>query len=702
MMTIKEYAQDVNKTEEEIIKLCEILGIVLEDYEYDMLDQESITILDNNLDQLSTTEVIPTAEKEVIEELEEKEYFDEKYEEVEERKAKKRVSKSDRKNMYKSKDKLQANVVQQQEYELAADEIIKHENMTVKDLAKELEVNPTEIISFLMKQGIMATINNTLTLEQVELVALEYDKIVVEVNDITEAHFEELEFEDSEENLEERPPIITIMGHVDHGKTTLLDMLRKTNIVDDEAGGITQHIGAYQINYNDHLLTFLDTPGHEAFTQMRARGASVTDIVILVVAADDGVMPQTREAIDHAKAAGVPLLIAVNKIDKPTANVEKIKTDLAAHDIVCEEWGGNYIFTEISAKENMNLDKLLENIILVSELEELKANPNRYAMGTVIETRVDHGRGVVATLLVQNGSLRLSDPIVVGKHYGKVRSMSDDLGHEIVTAIPSQPVEITGLSSLPSAGDKFMAFENEKRAKQISSERAELDRLRNQKVSTPTTLESLFEQIKESEFKELNIVLKADVHGSLEAVKSSIEKMMIQDVKINVVRASVGAISESDVLLASVSKAILIGFNVRPNAVARKKAEEEKVEIRLYNIIYKIIEDLELAMKGLLDPEFEEKVLGQLEVRETYKVSKLGTVAGCFVTDGIVKSSSLIRLIRDGIVVHEGELSSLKRFKDNVKEVKTGYDCGIMINGFNDIKVGDVVEAYEMQQIEVV
>ncbi len=712
MMTVLEYSQDVGKSVEDIIKLGAMFDLVFEDEDH-MLSQDDIILLDNNLNKLVEEEAVSDAEVEVVEtetaeDDSDIDYFEEKYFEDEEAKVKKtqsskskKVSKSDRKNMYKNKEKLTRNVVEVEEVVLEHDEIAFKEGMTVGELATALNVAATEIIKHLMMQGVMATINNSLTVEQVEAIAIEYDKIVKEVKEVKESDFEELEFIDTAENLDKRAPIITIMGHVDHGKTTLLDMLRKSNVVDAEAGGITQHIGAYQITHHDDKLTFLDTPGHEAFTKMRARGASITDIVIIVVAADDGVKPQTVEAIDHARASKVPMIIAVNKMDLPTANPDRVKQELSAHNVVCEEWGGDIIFTEISAKEGQGIDKLLDNVLLVAELGELKANPNRYAMGTVVEARVDKGKGVVATVLVQNGTLRLGDPIVVGASYGKVRSMHDSYGHELTHADPSMPVEITGISDAPNAGDKFMAFESEKKAKSISNERRDLMKEKNKQGNVAVTLDTLFDKIQEQKLKELPIVLKADVQGSVEAVKNSIEKLEIGDVVINVVRASVGAITESDVLLAEASGAILVGFNVRPNGQARQKASEAAVEIRTYNIIYKVVEELEHAMKGLLDPEYEEVILGQVEVRETIKVSKVGTVAGCYVTDGMIKSNALIRLIRDGIVIFEGELSSLKRFKDDVKEVKNGYECGLTIKDYNDIKIGDVVEAYEMKLIKV-
>ena len=485
------------------------------------------------------------------------------------------------------------------------------------------------------------------------------------------------------------------MGHVDHGKTTLLDTIRKTNVALGEAGGITQAISAYQINYKGKPITFIDTPGHAAFTEMRARGASITDIVIIIVAADDGVMPQTREAIDHAKAAGVPILVAINKIDKPGANPERVKTELSECGLTPDNWGGDTIYTEISAKENINIDELLENILLVAEMEQYKANPSRYAIGTVIESRLDKQVGPIATILIQNGTLRLGDPLVVGTSYGKVRVMKNDKGEEITEAYPSSPVEITGLSETPTAGDKFMAFESEKQAKSISDQRKEQAKQNNRKSNDAVTLDDLFSKINEG-LKEINVIVKADVNGSSEAVKNSLEKIEVEDVRIKVIRSSVGAITESDVVLAKASNAIIIGFNIRPNNSIRDYAKENGVEIRLYDIIYKVVEEMEAAMKGMLDPVYEEKVLGSAEVRQLFKFSKVGVIAGSYVIDGIIKNDAKARIIRDGVVVYDGQINSLQREKDSVKEVKKGFECGLTIENFNDIKVKDIIEAYEL------
>ena len=489
------------------------------------------------------------------------------------------------------------------------------------------------------------------------------------------------------------------MGHVDHGKTTLLDTIRKTNVALKEAGGITQAISAYQIKYNDKKITFIDTPGHAAFTEMRARGASITDIVIIIVAADDGVMPQTREAIDHAKAAGVPIMVAINKIDKPGANPEKVMTELAECGLTPDEWGGDTLYNKISAKEGTGINELLENILLISEMQEYKANPARYAIGTVIESRLDKHVGPVVTLLIQNGTLRLGDPIVVGTAYGKIRTLKDDCGNEITEASPSLPVEITGLNETPTAGDKFMAFESEKQARNIGEQRKTQAKLRANKTSESVTLDDLFSKIKDG-IKELNVIIKTDVNGSAEAVKNSLEKIEVEDVRVKVVRSSVGAITESDIVLAKASNAIIIGFNVRPNNEIKDYAKENGVEIRLYNIIYKVVEEIEAAMKGMLEPIFEEKVIGSAEVRQLFKFSKVGIIAGSYVIDGVIKRDAKARVIRDSVVIYDGEIGSIQREKDSVKEVKKGLECGITISNFNDIKVNDVIEAYEMVEIE--
>lgn len=577
------------------------------------------------------------------------------------------------------------------------------DTLTVGELAKKLHREPSEIIKKLFMLGVMATINQDLDKDAIELICSEYgveveEKVSIDVSDLESFITED----DNEENLSERPPVVTIMGHVDHGKTTLLDSIRNSKVTKGEAGGITQHIGAYQVEVNDKKITFLDTPGHAAFTTMRARGAKVTDITILVVAADDGVMPQTVEAINHAKAAEVPIIVAVNKIDKPTANPDRVMQELTEHGLIAEDWGGDTIFVPISALTGEGIDQLLEMILLVSEVEELKANPDRRAYGTVIEAQLDKGRGPVATLLVQNGTLKVGDPIVAGNTFGRVRAMVNDIGRRVKEAGPSMPVEITGLHEVPQAGDRFVVFEDEKTARQVGEARAQKALQETRSESARVSLDTLFEQMKQGDIKELNIIVKADVQGTVEALAASLQKIDVEGAKVNIIHTGVGAITESDIILATASNAVIIGFNVRPNPNAKRMAEQENVEIRLHRIIYKAIEEIEQAMKGLLDPEYQEKVIGQVEVRTTFKVSKIGTIAGCYVTDGKVTRDSSVRLIRDGIVIFEGEIDSLKRFKDDVKEVNQGYECGITIKNFNDIKEGDVIEAYIMEEIKPV
>ena len=575
--------------------------------------------------------------------------------------------------------------------------------ITVGELAEKLNKNSSELIKVLFMLGNMVTINSQLDDETVELLCVEFNVTCTKEVIIDEADLEEeLKEEEDESLLQSRPPVVTIMGHVDHGKTTLLDTIRKSRVTAGEFGGITQHIGAYQVSVKGKKITFLDTPGHEAFTAMRARGASITDIVVIVVAADDGVMPQTKEAIDHAKAAGAPIIIAVNKIDKPDINLDRIYGELADNNVMPEEWGGDTMFCQISAKVGTGVNDLLESILILAEVEDYKANPDRIATGTVIEAKLDKGRGPVTTLLVQKGTLHAGDIVVVGSAYGRVRKMVDDHGREIKVAGPSSPVEIIGLNDVPAAGDVFKVFENEKKARQIAETRLQnkIDNERN--ASSALTLDDLARQIEEGNIQSINVILKADVQGSAEAVKASLEKIDVEGVRVNVIRSTAGAITESDIDLAVASNAIVIGFNVRPSAVVRKKAEECKVDIRLHNIIYKALEEMEAAMKGMLAPVYEEVVIGQAEVRQTFKVSKVGTIAGCMVTDGSIRKGCKVRLIRDGIVIYTGNLGSLKRFQNDAKEVNAGYDCGITIENFNDIKENDVIEAYEDQQVEVV
>lgn len=577
-----------------------------------------------------------------------------------------------------------------------------YESLTVAELAKKLGREPSEIIKKLFLLGVMATINQELDKDAIELICTDYgveveEEIRVDISDL-EGYFEG---EAEEQGVQkERPPVVTIMGHVDHGKTTLLDSIRNTKVTAGEAGGITQHIGAYQVVENGKKITFLDTPGHAAFTTMRARGAKVTDITILVVAADDGVMPQTIEAINHAKAAEVPIIVAVNKMDKPSANPERVMQELTEHGLVSEEWGGDTIFAPISALKGEGIDNLLEMVLLVSEVAELKADSKRRAIGTVIEAQLDKGRGSVATLLVQDGTLKVGDPIVVGHTFGRVRAMVNDLGRRVKEAGPSTPVEITGLNDVPQAGDRFVVFEDEKTARQVGESRASTALQAQRSEKTRVTLDNLFDQMKQGEMKELNLIVKADVQGSVEAMAASLMKLDVEGVNVRIIHTGAGAITESDISLAAASNAIVIGFNVRPDTNAKRAAEAEGVDIRLHRVIYKVIEEIEAAMTGLLDPEFQEKIIGQAEVRETFKVTKIGTIAGSYVTEGKISRDSGVRVIRDSIVVFEGELESLKRFKDDVKEVARGYECGITVKNYNDVKEGDIIEAFVMEEIK--
>ena len=600
------------------------------------------------------------------------------------------------------KKQLKSNFPTKKEEIVAKDGVIVYEEgITVGQLADKIGQTPANVIKVLFLLGTMVTINSSLNDEQVELICLEYGFEVEKHVEVSEVNFEEIDIQDDEKDLQPRCPVVTIMGHVDHGKTTLLDTIRKSAVVEGEFGGITQNIGAYQVEVNGKKVTFLDTPGHEAFTAMRARGAQVTDIVIIVVAADDGVMPQTKEAIDHAKAAGVPIVVAINKIDKEGADPERIKGEMAEHGLLPEDWGGDTVYCEISAKKRIGIEELLETLTVVAELADLKANPNRYAYGSVVEGKLDKGRGPVATLLVENGTLRAGDPIVVGTSFGRVRQMLDDRGKIIKEALPATPVEITGLNDVPVAGDKFMAFENEKQARSVGETRLKAKQDKERSSGAALSLDDLYSQIKEGEMIDLNIIVKADVQGTAEAVKASLEKIDVDGVRVNVIRSTAGGISESDVLLASASQAIIYGFNVRPNAKVRQKAEEEGIEIRLHNIIYKMVEEIETAMKGMLAPEIKEVVTGQAEIRQVIKVSKVGNIAGCYVTDGFIRRNCGIRLLRDSVVVYEGKLGSLKRFQDDAKEVAAGFECGLSIENFNDIKEGDIVEGYIMEEVEV-
>lgn len=575
------------------------------------------------------------------------------------------------------------------------------EGMTVAEISKKIYREPAEIIKKLFLMGVMATLNQGLSADAIELLAADYGieaeaKVIVDNTDL-DSFFEKIS---EDEQMVNRAPVVTIMGHVDHGKTTLLDYLRKTQVSLSEAGGITQHIAAYQVEAQGRIITFLDTPGHAAFTTMRARGADVTDIAIIVVAADDGVMPQTIEAINHAKAADVPIIVAVNKIDKPAANPGRVMQELSEHGVISEAWGGETIFVEISAKFGQNITDLLDMILLVADVQELKANPNRLALGSVIEARLDKSKGAVATVLVQQGTLRIGDPIVVGNTYGRVRTMVNDHGRRVKEAVPATPVEITGLNDAPQAGDRFVVFEDEKTARAAGEERAKNALIEQRNATTRVTLDNLFSSLQEGQLKEVNVIIKADVQGSAEALSSSLQKIEVEGVRVKIIHTAVGAITESDITLAAASNAIIIGFNVRPTPQAKKQAEDEQVDIRLHQIIYRVIEEIETAMKGLLDPEFEEQITGQVIVRETYKVSKVGTIAGAYVLEGYITRNSKVRVIRDSIVIFDGELASLKRFKDDVKEVKLGYECGLMIENYNDIQVDDIVEPYQMVEIK--
>ncbi|MBR3210464.1 MAG: translation initiation factor IF-2 [Bacilli bacterium] len=710
MMTLEDYASDVGKTIEEIMALCDKVGINYED-ESSLLDDVSITLLDNELQDAEDYvegDIEDLEEKRLEEEVEDKaeelayntkidlettSFTKVKPKNATKQENNKKDFQKERKKIYKHREKLQSNEIPQDE-----NVILYKKGMTVTELAEKLEVAPVELVKKLMGLGVMAGINQSIDYDSAEVITSEYDKVLKKEETADISNFENYEIEDRKEDLEERPPVVTIMGHVDHGKTTLLDAIRNTDVVAGEAGGITQAIGAYSVKCNGKLITFIDTPGHAAFTEMRARGASITDIVIIIVAADDGIMPQTVEAIDHAKAAGVPIIVAINKIDKPDANVERIMTALVENGLTPEEWGGNIIVNKISAKTGQGIDELLENILLVAEMQEYKANPNRYASGTVIESRKDSKVGSVATLLIQNGTLRLGDPIVIGNFYGKVRTLKDDKGNNIVEAKPSIPVEVTGISEIPSAGDKFMAFESEKQAKDIAHERTLRSKEEDSNFSG-MTLEDLFGRIKEGQ-KEINVILKADVNGSLEAVKNALEKINVEGVKVSVIRGGVGAITESDVVLASASHAIIIGFNVRGNTSTMDTAKQYGIDIKTYDIIYKVVEDVENAMKGMLEPEFEEKVLGTAEIRQIFKFSKIGLIAGCHVTSGVIKNNLKARIIRDDIIVYNGSVSSLQHEKDQVKEVKKDMDCGMTLENCQDYKEGDIIEVYELVEVK--
>ena len=669
----------------------ELITILMEEFNVEVknhmstIEDEDAALIKELLAGKSEGEVVSDEKaKSIVDE-----YEDELAEQLNKASKKKKRSKKEEESL---KDNGNANMNEAQIIEIG-------ETITVKELAEKLNKPTNDVIRTLIFQGVMAAINQEIDFATAEKVCNEYEVLIEKKEESQELEALEIE-EDDEENLQKRPPIVTVMGHVDHGKTSLLDCIRKSKVTDSEAGGITQHIGAYTITLNGEKITFLDTPGHEAFTAMRARGAQITDVVILVVAADDGIMPQTKEAIDHCKAAGVPMVVAINKIDKPGANPDRVKQELAEQGLLAEDWGGDTICEEVSAKQNLNIDKLLEMVLLTAEMLELKANENRRAKGTVIEAKLDKGRGPVASLLVQNGTLHVGDSILVGSTYGRIRAMFDDTGKKIKSAGPSIPVEILGLSEVPEAGDRFNQVKDEKTARIMADSRKEKLKAETLLANHRVSLEDLYSQIKEGKVKELSIIVKADVQGSVEAIKQSLEKLSTDDVKVRVIHGGVGAITETDITLATASNAIVIGFNVRPDSNAVSQADRDGVAIKTYRIIYDAIEDVKSAMIGMLDPEYKEVILGSAEIRETYKISNVGTIAGCYVLNGKLQRNSEARVIRDGIVIFESKLSSLKRFKDDAKEVAAGYECGLTIDKFNNIKEGDIIECFMMEAIK--
>ena len=701
-MSIKEYADSMNCTVQEILNKCRELGIKASDKD-SFLEDDDIIVLDNAINIISTNTESTFEDNDALDEAVENILGEEINSKpiIKKEKLKKKgnnFSSKDndylnkKKAMYKNKTKLKGN-------DASNDSIILYEEgETVSSLANKLGVSAPDIIKKLISLGLMMNLNQVISFENAEIVVLDYGKTLKKSETRDISNFEEYEVIDDEADLVLRPPVITVMGHVDHGKTTLLDYIRKSHVAAGEAGGITQAIGAYQIDYNGSKITFIDTPGHAAFTAMRARGASVTDIVIIVVAADDGVMPQTKEAVEHAVSAGVPIVVAVNKMDKPDANPDKIMQEMAELNLTPEAWGGNIPFVNISAVTGFGIDSLLDTVLAIAEVSELKANPNRYAIGTVIETRADKALGSVASILIQNGTLRLGDPIVAGTVYGRIRTLKNDQGVNIISAGPSTPVEITGLNGSPAAGDKFMAFESEKEAKEIAEKR-EIEAKNQKQKKEVVSFDDLFNKIKGGA-KEIKVVLKCDVRGSEEAVKSALEKLSTDEVKIKVIRSGIGGITESDVILANASDAVVIGFNVVPSNITKDVAKEYGVEIRLYQIIYKLVEEMELAMKGMLDPEYEEKVLGTASIKRMFKFSKVGSIAGCIVTSGIIKNKAQVRVIRDGVIIYDGVIASLQREKDTVKEVKNSLECGITIENFNDLKEGDIFEVYENVEVK--
>lgn len=698
-MNIKDYAKDVNLSVAEVLRKCDELGIKADGNS--ILSDDDIIMIDNTINLISTDKETTYEEEDQIDDVVEKVLQSENIVKKDmvansKQKLKKKDSsnadfKNLKKQMYKSKSKLMSNVKE--------DNIVLYEEgMSVKAFADALGVSLNDIIKKLMSLGLMLSMNEVIDFENAEIVALDYNKTLKKKESQDIADFDHYEVIDDEKDLKERPAIVTIMGHVDHGKTTLLDYIRSTRVAEGEAGGITQAIGAYQTEKDGHKITFIDTPGHAAFTQMRARGASVTDIVVIIVAADDGVMPQTKEAIDHAKSAGVPIIVAVNKIDKPNINIERVYTEMSENGITPESWGGEYPFINLSAKTGEGVDTLLETILAIAEVKELKANPNRYALGAVIEEKLDKNVGGLSSFLILNGTLRLGDPVVVGTTYGKVRTMKNDKGESIVEAGPSTPVEITGLNDTPKAGDKFMAFETIEEAKEVAEKRKNIEKEKSN-VKKTLSLDELFESVNAGQ-KEVAVVLKADVRGSEEAVKSALENIKVKDVRVKVIRSGIGPISESDIVLASASKAIVIGFNVVSSSDAKAMAKEYGIEIRCYTIIYKLVEDVEAALNGMLDPEYEEKIIGSAVVRQIFKFSKVGNIAGVYVTDGIVKNNANVRVIRDGKILIDTKISSIQRGKDQAKEVKKGFECGITLEKYDDFKEEDTFEVYVMEQVK--
>ena len=668
MMSVKDYALDVGRSVKVILDKCNTLGFSASN-EDDILSEDEVIDLDNAVYEDNEEENLIDKAEEIVSNMKNVD------DTVHVQKLKKKSDiisandfKKEKKEMYKHKEKLMSNAPVKED-----NKIVYEENMTLSKLAEKLNANPIDLIKKFMSLGVMVNLNSVVSYDDAELVVMDYDKELKKAETMDASNFEKLEITDDAKDLEQRPPVVTIMGHVDHGKTSLLDTIRRSNVVSGEAGGITQHIGAYQVEKNGKKITFIDTPGHAAFTEMRARGAAITDIVIIIV--------------------------AVNKIDKPDANIQKVLTEMTEAGLTPDSWGGDTTFVNISAKTGEGIDELLETILLTAEMQDLKANKNRYALGTVIEAKLDKNVGSVVTLLIQNGTLRLGDPIVVGTCFGKVRTLKNDLGEQIAHALPSTPVEITGLNEIPSAGDKFMAFETEKQAKSIAEARKEKMKEKSNKNSNSVSLDDLFSKI-ESGVKEVNIILKADVKGSEEAVRNALMKVNVEGVRTNIIRSGTGTITESDIVLANASSAIIIGFNVRPSSKTKEFAKEYNVDIRLHNIIYKVVEELEAAMKGMLDPEYEEKVLGEAEVRQLFKFSKVGTIAGSYVTNGIIKSNSKARLMRDGVVIYDGSINSVQREKDSVKEVKQGFECGITLTDYSDIKEGDIIESYEMQEVK--